>query len=129
VGYYIYVNNDGEYDAYLNEIKFNNVDGSDKPIVCTISEGSTATQSLVDEACNGISIYMEMYDNDMMINQIITVSDDISSNKVSNVLLPTDTSYFIVLTLQYSEGRADGNFDVAIGDIELVWSTVDVNAS
>jgi len=39
VTYSFYIYNDGKYDVYLNEIKFNKVDGIDKHVACTIPEG------------------------------------------------------------------------------------------
>ena len=53
---------------------------------------------------------------------------------MSGIKLPKGDSDTLRFTIDYAvdqenAARADGPFDVTIGDIEFVWSTVDVNAS
>ena len=57
--YSFYVGNSGEYDAYLRAINFNNVTGSNLNKVCTAGTGATA--SLVDAACDDITISVNVH--------------------------------------------------------------------
>ena len=55
VTYTFYARNEGAYLSYLNYVNFNNVEGESLNKKCVAREGTTA--SLVEEACNGISIH------------------------------------------------------------------------
>ena len=59
----VYIVNEGAYDAYLNDIIFNNYDGTDSFVYCSIPDGSDATQSLVDAACDDFSVTVDIDGN------------------------------------------------------------------
>ena len=102
--YQFYVHNAGEYKAYYDALS-----STDTPTVtCTIPEGSTATPSLVEKACEGIVVqYVE-----------------------STYELEPGAFGYEQLVIDYSsEGvRADGEFNVEIGDVEIVWSSANPDA-
>ena len=115
ITYNFYVGNESEYDAYLRGIDFLNVSGASSNKVC--SAGTGATVSLVESACNAISMTVN-------VNGTIATSTDtsISGNAVAKgAYVP------VTITLTYESGgaRADGPFNVSFGGIELDFSTVD----
>ena len=115
ITYNFYVGNESEYDAYLRGIEFLNVNGASSNKVCTAGNG--ATISLVESACNAISMTVN-------VNGTTATSTDtaISVNSVpKGVYVP------VTITLTYaSDGaRADGPFNVSFGGVELDFSTVD----
>lgn len=109
----IYAHNIGEYDAYLTGITFESVDGANQK-VCTAS--SDASDSLVQSACEGISISVNVGGIDYQYGE-----------SISNHLLAKGSVEPVVITVTYAEGasRADGDFDIAFGDLSLDYSTVD----
>lgn len=115
VTYSFYVGNSGEYDAYLRAINFNNVTGSNLNKVCTAGTGATA--SLVDAACDDITISVNVHD--------ITATSTNSS--ISGKVLYKKTFAPITITIEYAANgdRADGPFSVEFGEISLDYSTVD----
>ena len=109
----IYAHNIGEYDAYLTGITFGSVDGENQK-VCTAS--SDASDSLVQSACEGINISINVGGTNYEYGEAI-----------SNHVLSKGSVEPVVITVTYAEGasRADGDFDIAFGDISLDYSTVD----
>ena len=116
VTYSFYVGNSGEYDAYLRAINFNNITGASSNKVCTA--GTDATDSLVQAACNDISISVNVHD--------ITATS--TSSSISGKILYKKTFAPITITIEYAANgnRADGPFSVSFGDISIDYSTVDV---
>lgn len=114
--YSFYVGNSGEYDAYLRAINFNNITGASSNKVCTA--GTDATDSLVQAACNDISVSVNVHD--------ITATS--TSSSISGKILYKKTFAPITITIEYAANgnRADGPFSVSFGDISLDYSTVDV---
>jgi len=123
--YSFYVYNNGEYDAYLNEIIFNNVDGSNKKVVCTIPDGAETTQSLVDQTCESL------YHGIAIVNQDTYeyLATPYDTETFSGIKLEKGSSYLVEFTLYPPESLPDGDLNVSYGDIEMVWSSADVNAS
>lgn len=116
VTYSFYVGNSGEYDAYLRAINFNNITGASSNKVCTA--GTDATDSLVQAACNDISISVNVHD--------ITATS--TNSNISGKVLYKKTFAPITITIEYAANgnRADGPFSVSFGDISIDYSTVDV---
>lgn len=116
VTYSFYVGNSGEYDAYLRAINFNNITGASSNKVCTA--GTDATDSLVQAACNDISVSVNVHD-------ITATSTNFS---ISGKVLYKKTFAPITITIEYAANgnRADGPFSVSFGDISIDYSTVDV---
>lgn len=119
VAYSFYVGNSGEYDAYLRAINFNNVDGGSSSKVCTA--GTDATDSLVQAACNDISISVNVHD--------ITATS--TSSSISGKVLYKKTFEPITITIEYAANgnRADGPFTVSFGNISLDYSSADSSVS
>jgi len=117
VTYSFYAHNDGEFVAYLKSIAFNTVsDGKTK--VCTAAADSEATADLVQAACDGISISIDVG----TLKNITGSEADITGHSLAK-----DTSEPIVVTIAYADGaqRPDGDIEVAFGDIELLYSSTD----
>ena len=109
VTYTFYAKNTGEYLAYLNYITFI----GNK--TCTPATGTT--QSLVDSACNGISMSVKV-GNDAAVTG--------STSLITNHTLAAGTSEQVVVTISYASdaARADGSFTVTFGDVMLTYSSV-----
>ena len=118
VTYSFYAHNDGEFVAYLKSIAFNTVsDGKTK--VCTAAADSEATADLVQAACDGISISIDVGTS---LKGITGSQADITGHSLAK-----DTSEPIVVTIAYDADaqRPDGDIEVAFGDIELLYSSTD----
>lgn len=111
--YSFYAYNDGEYIAYLNSITFTGTK------TCTAK--NTTTQSLVDAACNGISLSVTVGEN----AKTVTTTETVSS--ISSHSLATDTAEPVSVTITYAanSGIADGDFDVTLPSITLKYDSVD----
>lgn len=115
VTYSFYAHNAGEYIGYLKSVTFANVADENDSKVCTGSTGTT--QSLVDEACKGISISVK----------VGTETYTGSNSNITNHSLAIDSYEPIVVTISYDADSvvADGDFSVKFGDISLLYSSVD----
>lgn len=107
VTYTAYVRNTGVYDAYLKSVSVG-------PKTCTAKTGTTET--LVTQACNGISVSVKI-GNDTALTQ--------SNSSISGHKLEKSTYETVVVTFEYKTGSAyaDGDFSVVFGDITLDYST------
>lgn len=118
-GYTFFVYNAGEYTAYLKQILFNNAPGATSNKKCTAGTG--ASDALVQEACNSISI--------KVIEVGYNAGKDVTStvNSITGVSLLKNNGRVVRVEISYaSDGaRADGPFDVSFGDITFKYSTVD----
>ena len=108
--YSFYAYNAGQYVAYLNSIVFS----GNK--TCTAKTGTT--QSLVDAACNGISLSAKVG------------SENPTTSSVANITghsLGINASEQIDVVISYATGSAiaDGDFDVAFPDIVLTYDSAD----
>ena len=115
VTYSFYAHNAGKYAAYLNNVTYANVSGKTATKICTAGVGTDAT--MVEAACNGISVSVKVG------NDTYTKSMD----SISNHLLAINAYEPVVVTIEYNSGasRADGDFEVAFGDITLTYDSVD----
>ena len=115
VTYSFYAHNAGKYAAYLNNVTYANVSGKTATKVCTAGVGTDAT--MVEAACNGISVSVKVG------NDTYTGSMD----SITNHLLDLDAYEEVVVTIEYTStaSRADGDFEVAFGDITLTYDSVD----
>ena len=115
ITYNFYVGNESEYDAYLHGITFLNASGANSNKVCTAGEG--ATVSLVESACNAISMTVNVKGTTATMTNTA-----ISGNAVAKgVYVPVT----VTLTYASNGARADGPFNVSFGGIELDYKTVD----
>ena len=115
VTYSFYAHNAGKYAAYLNNVTYANVSGKTATKVCTAGVGTDAT--MVEAACNGISGSVEV-ETDKYTG---------SMDSISNHLLAINAYEPVVVTIEYTStaSRADGDFEVAFGDIILTYDSVD----
>ena len=118
VTYTFYAYNAGEYEAFLTNINYLNVEGEELNKVCTPAAGTTA--ALVTAACDDISVTVKA--------DTITAT---GTQTVSGKSLAKGASHKIEVTIAYAENgdRADGDFTVAFGDISLTYKTVDQSAN
>lgn len=128
VSYTFYSHNRGNYDAYLKSISFQNIDGKTENKVCAPISSSTegenvATDSLVQAACEDISIKV-----DIVGEKSQTATDSVLL--IKDHILARDSSEKIVITMTYGNSadastRADGDFTVDFGSIVLNYGSVD----
>ena len=100
--------NAGQLGAYLNSVAI----GSK---TCTANDGTT--QSLVNSACNGISISVK----------VGSTTYNSSNNSISSHSLAVGANEDVVVTITYGStaSYADGDFTVAFGDTVLTYGTAD----
>ncbi|MBO5121408.1 MAG: hypothetical protein J6C28_06990 [Bacilli bacterium] len=111
-----YIVNEGYYDAYLGDIIYNNVDGTDSFVSCTIPSDSDASQALVDAACDDFTVNVEIDDN------LITKDE----TYLYGYVLPQGEAASLTIRIIYDENgdRADGAFYVQFGSITIDFGTV-----
>ena len=117
VSYRFYAYNAGQYIAYLNAITFS---GS---ITCTAksveSPATPATQSLVNSACNGISISVKVGSEDATTSSLGASDIDTHSLSVGGF-----DQVDVVITYAANSQIADGDFDVTLPSITLTYDSV-----
>ena len=115
VTYSFYDHNAGKYVAYLNNVTYANVSGKTATKVCTAGVNTDAT--MVEAACNGISVSVKVG------SETYTGSMD----SITNHSLGLDGYEEVVVTIEYASdaSRADGDFEVAFGNITLTYDSVD----
>ena len=115
VTYSFYAHNAGKYVAYLNAVTYANVDGKTATKECTAGVGTDATK--VEAACNGISVSVKVGSD--------TYTGSMES--ITNHSLDLDGYEEVVVTIEYASdaARADGDFEVAFGNIILTYDSVD----
>lgn len=118
VTYSLYVYNNGEYDAYLTDLIYNNVTGESSSKICSPGTDSNNIQTnseYVASACNGISITVSVGGTVIEPGTLSTLHR-----------LRKGESEAVVVTIEYALGSqvADGPFTVSFGSIELNYSTV-----
>ena len=118
VKYTFYVHNTGEYDAFLNSITHENVTGQNSPKVCTAVNPENTTAALVSAACEDITLSVKVGTDNAVAGSVASIS----GHQLSKL-----TYEPVVVTITYaSDGdRADGDFNIAFGDIKLLYATVD----
>ena len=110
VTYDFYAYNAGEFIAYLNGINFS---GSK---TCTAVTGTT--QSLVDSACNGITLSVKVGSEDATTSSV---------GSISGHSLAKNTAEQVTVVISYVSGSAvaDGNFNVSFPDVVLTYDSLD----
>ena len=114
ITYDFYTLNTGEYNAYLTDVIFNNVDGESVNKKCTSVDGTN--QTAVDQACNSISI------------KLIMGTDKITSTRsiVGHELLP-NASEPVKVVIEYAKDGVlpEVEFDVEIGSISMIYNSLE----
>lgn len=108
--YSFYTFNAGRYIAYLNSIVFEGTK------TCTAKTGTT--QSLVDTACNGISLSVKVGSESATTTSVATLTGH---------QLAIGAPEQVIVTISYAEnsGEADGDFDVTLPNIVLTYASAD----
>ena len=120
--YYVY--NIGEYVAYLNSVTFANATPT-----CTPGEGTTP--SLVEAACEGISLSISVVAPDLSFDtQTYTQTTTDISGIALNKAEPGGTgqphhNVQVKVTYAANSARADGPFSVSFGDVTLNYGSAD----
>lgn len=117
VVYKFYVQNIGQYDAYLRNVSYTPLsNGSYKMCSATTNDATKATDSLVQAACDGIKVTVS----------IGGTSYAFGSN-ISGHKLLKGTAEEVQVKFEYENGSAlaDGPFKVDISDFKFEYSTVD----
>ena len=113
VEYLFNIGNNGMYDAYLKEISFKDFDnGSNKKC----SGNGWSTESLVQQACEGISVSISVDSKEIT-----------STTSLNNMVISPGEFLPVVVTISYASDAVltDGAFSVSFGDLVLDYSTVD----
>ena len=113
VTYNLYVYNDGPYVAYLTDLTMGSISCDAIP---QQNESDNATDSLVDAACEGMSVSVTI--------GTVTLT---SSGSLNNQSLQANGGYVDAsVTISYAEGSSyvDGPMSVTIGDITFTASSV-----
>ena len=114
VTYEFFVHNAGEYEAFLKSINYANVTGQSNPKVCTAVDPTNTTASLVSKACEDISLTVK-------VGNVTAEGTEtgLSQSLAKNGFVP------VTVTIRYDDNgnRADGDFNVAFGDVSLTYST------
>jgi len=110
VTYRFYAYNAGEYIAYLNSIVFSGTK------TCTAASGTS--QALVNTACTGISLSVKVGSEAATTTSVASIaSHSLAVNGAEEIV--------VVIDYAAGSGRADGNFDVTLPDIQLLYESVD----
>ena len=129
VTYSFYTKNAGAIKAYLMNVNFANAEGGSATKVCTAKEvtspATPATDSLVQAACQGISLKLTLGSEAFTAT---TARNAFASATAHDLEKNGDTPDYEAVTveIEYADGsaQADGDFDVAFGDITLNYSSV-----
>lgn len=109
VTYKLYSLNNGEHNAFLTGIVFEQLE-SGKFIEC---ESTGASESLVSQACSGISVSVQVGGN------LTTSSTKLG---IEDHSLNVGQSEAVVITFSYNSNIiVDGSFDVTVGNIYLTY--------
>ncbi len=108
--YVFYAHNAGEYIAYLNSIVFSGTK------TCTAKTGTT--QSLVDTACNGIHLSVQVGSE---------TATETSVASITGHTLAVNAGEQITVVISYASGSAiaDGDFDVTFPNVVLTYASAD----
>lgn len=113
--YSFFAHNAGKYNAFLNNVTFKNAKDANANIACVAAEGTNA--NMVASACQGISIKVK----------VGTTTFAEPTPTITSHELTIDQYEPVEVTIEYRTGaaRADGDFQVNIGDIVLTYGSVD----
>ena len=119
VTYSFYTKNAGELKAYLSSVTFAEVtSGATK--TCTAKTGTT--QALVNSACNGISLKLTLGEEEFTGSKARAQFASSANHDLEKAGYEA-----VTVVIAYADGsaQADGDFDVAFGNITLNYSSVE----
>ena len=130
VEYVFYVRNMGPYDAYLTDVRFNNVQGGRRNKKCTATSDNPVSDA--NAMCQYIDFKLELADSPS--NKELTPSSNFASVVGNNYMVNKSTtpetrntnSKLVKVTIEYPDGSpyADGSFDVDFGSVEMVFASL-----
>ena len=129
VTYTFKTKNVGEIKAYLTSINFANATGGSTTKVCTAKEvtspATPATDSLVQAACAGISITVTLGSESFTATTPrASFTSQTAHDLEKTGSNPDSEDVTVVIAYAAGSAQADGDFDVAFGDITLNYSSV-----
>lgn len=110
VTYTFYAYNAGQYLAYLNSIVFT----GNK----TCTARTNTNQGLVDTACTGITLSVQVTGINATTTSIASITDHTLAIGAADTIT-------VVIDYATGSGRADGDFDVTFPDITLTYNPID----
>lgn len=114
--YSLYASNIGNNLAYLKGIVFENVLNEKDYLICRPIESTT--KELVDNACKDIDLSIEVGTSGEQHGSITSIKNHILEAKQSEKVN-------IIITYKLNGTRADGPFVVEVGDISLLYSSIE----
>ena len=114
--YTLYASNVGDNLAYLKSITFSNVLGENNYKICIPQD--TTTPSLVEEACKEVTISMEVGNSGIQNGSITSIQNHILDRHASEKIN-------LIIDYKINATRTDGPFLVKIGDISLLYTSMD----
>jgi hypothetical protein len=129
VTYTFYAVNTGLYDAFLKSIDAEPVSDNNY-VVCTATDSSEADATLIKNACNTITVAINVSQEKPITLSTSGKSGDnqsITNHKLSYTNNQIGDADKITVTITYGSDaqRVDGDFDVKFGTISLIYSSVD----
>ena len=118
VSYEFTVQNLGEYDSYLRGVSYTPLSNGSYKMCSASGTGSiTATDSLVQDACEGIRVSIS----------IGGTSYELGSTDISGHILQKGKIEEVIFKIEYMAEavRADGPFNILFSDFKFDYSTVD----
>ena len=119
VTYDFYTKNAGQLAAYLKSVTFSNVSGESATKKCTAKTGTT--QALVNSACNGITLTLTVGTESFTQT---TLRNAFASATAHDLTVNGSEPVKVRIAYESGSAQADGDFDVAFGDITLLYSSV-----
>ncbi len=120
VTYSFFTKNAGELKAFLKSVTFSNVSGESSAKICTPKTGTTA--SLVNSACNGITLTVTVGSEAFTSTTLRSAFASAAAHDLNK-----GGSETVKVRIAYETGSTvtDGGFDVAFGDVTLLYSSVE----
>jgi len=118
--YDLYVVNNGHYDAYLTDLVFNNVEGSNQTKTCDkITEGYSSQQWASTESLNSVC-------SSISVNVEVDGTVYSSTSSLDNILVEKGSNKTLRLTVSYTGStRADGPMRIRLGSISINAATIE----
>lgn len=110
----VYAHNKGQYEAFLNAVTLGN-------ITCAKASGSTASDTLVQQACAGLSLKVSVGGTEYTSSNAAIAGHSIVAGSGEEVL--------VTLTYAADAARIDGPADITIGNITLKYDSTDTPAA
>ena len=128
VTYTFYVYNNSPFTAYLTNVNFGFASGTDFKVCSAANDGNPANPATdFTAACADITFKLSIEDQTNVTN--LTDSANGSTIADSNGIA-AGTGKTVTVEIAYPDGSdiADGDFNVAFGDVELTYSSVPVGS-